>query len=109
MHSRSMSVCNRQKVLSVEWKIGAGVRCPAAPQGPSFLSSERLCGTAWRCGKYRDGLTQEFGVEVIDKNLLYTCFGETVLAIHGDELTAYALQLWESHGCSGEFDGLLDV
>lgn len=32
-----------------------------------------------------------------------------MLAVHGDELAAYALQLGQSHGCSGEFDGRLDV
>ena len=32
-----------------------------------------------------------------------------MLAVHGDELAAYALQLGQSHGCGGELDGRLDV
>jgi hypothetical protein len=68
------------------------VRRPMA--GWTWLpSSERGCGTGVRGrGKYRErGLTQELRVEVVDKDFLYARFGEAVLAIHCDELAAYAL------------------
>jgi hypothetical protein len=32
-----------------------------------------------------------------------------VLAVHGNELAAYALQLWEACGCGWQLNGLLDV
>jgi hypothetical protein len=96
-----MSVCKRLKSCfgGVEEWVRRPV--PGSASGTQLPSSERLCGTARQCGKYRDGLTQELGVEVVDENLLYARFGETVLAIHCDKLAAYALQLRESHGCGG--------
>jgi hypothetical protein len=32
-----------------------------------------------------------------------------VLAVHGHELAAYPLQLWQVHGCSRQLDGLFHV
>lgn len=72
-----------------------------------------LCGStavfpAWR-GKYREGLAKELGVEVVDEDFFDACFGEAVLAIHGDELAAYALQLRERHGRGWKLDGFLHI
>jgi len=54
-------------------------------------------------------LARELGVEVVDKDLLYACFGEAVLTIQGDELAADALELREGHWRRRELDGLLDI
>ena len=54
-------------------------------------------------------LAQELGVEVVDKDLLYACFGEAVLTIQGDELAANPLELREGHWRRRELDGLLDM
>lgn len=54
-------------------------------------------------------LTQELGVEVVDEDLFDPCFGEAVLAIHGDELAPYALQLRQGHGRGWELDALLNI
>lgn len=47
--------------------------------------------------EYNTPLTQKLGVHVVDKDLLYPSFREAVLAVHRNELTAYALQLREGH------------
>ena len=52
-------------------------------------------------GDYRGGLAQELGVEVVDEDFFDPRLREAVLAIHRDELTAYALQLRQSHGRCG--------
>jgi hypothetical protein len=96
-----------KRCCSVEGNNGSMVRCPA---GDRFLHRSGCTAQhpgAWQVS--RCGLTQELGVEVVDENLFYARFREAVLAVHCNELSAYALQLWEGHGCSREFDGLLDV
>jgi hypothetical protein len=73
----------------VEWNNGSSVRCPA---GYSFL--DRSGCTAQHSGVWQvsqNGLTQELRVEVVDENLFYARFREAVLAVHCDELAAYAL------------------
>ena len=54
-------------------------------------------------------LAQELRVEVVDKDLLYACFGKAVLTIQGDELAADTLELWQRHWRGRELDGLLDI
>lgn len=44
-------------------------------------------------------LAQELAVEEIYKDFPYSCLGEAVRPIHGDELAAYALQLRQGHWC----------
>jgi hypothetical protein len=55
------------------------------------------------------GLAQELAIEKVNEDLLYAGFGEAVRAVHGDELAADALELWERHGRRGELEGALDV
>lgn len=55
------------------------------------------------------GLAQELAVEEVDEDFLYARFREAVRAVHGDELSADALQLGQRHGRRGELEGALDV
>jgi hypothetical protein len=54
------------------------------------LSAAERHNHAYR-GSYHGVLAQELGVKVLDEHFLDSCFGEAVLAVHGDELAAYAL------------------
>jgi len=51
------------------------------------------------CVRAATTLAQEFAVEKVYKDFPYSCLGEAVRPIHGDELAAYALQLRQSHWC----------
>ena len=54
-------------------------------------------------------LAQKLGIQVVNKDFFYSCFGEAVLPIQSDELTSYALELWERHWSCGQLNGLLDI
>ena len=83
--------------------------------GSTSANRDRACseGLSDGCpayrGDYRGGLAQELGVEVVDEDLFDPRLREAVLAIHCDELTAYALQLRQGHGRCGQLDSLLHV
>jgi hypothetical protein len=90
----------------VEWKCTSRVRSNGSLiMALSLIDGGRRAGLCMKVCR----LAQELAVEEVDEDFLYARFREAVGAVHGDELTADALQLREGHGRGGELEGALDI
>lgn len=111
-HCRSRSVCNRPLFDNILLGGGEGcVRRPAPWSGTKLREcvGPALLGSLHIVAGIAKHLAQKFRVEVVDEDFFDSCFGEAVLAIHGDELAANALQLRQGHGRRGELERLLHI
>lgn len=75
------------------WKHGARGACGR------YASYGKVA--AKKAASITRSLAQEFGVQIVDKHLPDSRFGEAVLPVHGDELAADALELGKCYECGG--------